>query len=357
MRKTLFSIFALLLTIVTQGAWAWDGSGTAEDPYLIKNRDDWAALVESVSAGNTYHGKYFAQEGINVDAYFNMVGTSEYPFEGTYDGRGNILELRSCHPTESDAALFRYVNGATIQNLKVYGGDISETSVERIGGIVANASGNTTIRNCTSDLMMSTSCASKVDAGGIVAYVNSGATVNVINCAYTYQIRFLNENGYGGGGIVGWVESGATANITNCTVGVSHSSDLPSADKQFYMFANGDNGCVVNISNCFYTQAANDSGAYPQDGSKLVPTSIYSNADWEDFCDVVASGYDYFNTSTQKTVELFSNISVTKVAGATNRPFKGLFDGRSHQMRLILMWRATMPTPLPLFLPNSIGRQ
>ena len=349
MRKTLFSIFALLLTMVTQGAWAWDGSGTAQDPYLIKTRDDWAALVESVSAGNTYHGTYFAQEGIDVDAYFNMVGTSEYPFEGTYDGRGNILRLRSCHPTESDAALFRYVNGATIQNLNVCGGDIN-ASVERIGGIVANASGNTTIRNCTSDLMMSTSCASRADLGGIVAYVNSGATVNVINCAYTYRIIFSNENGYGGGGIVGWVESGATANITNCTVGVSYSSDLPSADKQFYMFANGDNGCVVNISNSFYTQAANDSGAYPQDGSKLVPTSIYSNADWEDFCDVVASGYDYHNNSFQKTVELFSNISVTKVAGATNRPFRGMFDGRSHQIEVnINVESDDADTPAALF--------
>ena len=349
MRKTLLSIFALLLTMVTQGAWAWDGSGTAEDPYLIKNRDDWAALVESVSQGNTYHGTYFAQEGIDVDAHFNMLGTSEYPFEGTYDGRDNILRLRSCQSTESDAALFRYVNGATIQNLKVCGGDIN-SSMERIGGIVANASGNTTIRNCISDLMMSTSCASRADLGGIVAYVNSGATVNVINCAYTYRIIFSNENVYGGGGIVGWVASGATANITNCTVGVSYSSELPSQDKQFYMFANGDNGCVVNISHCYYTQAAYDSGAFPQDGSKLVPTSINSNTDWEDFCDVIASGYDYHNGSFQKTVELFSNISVTKVAGATNRPFRGMFDGRSHQIEVdINVESDDADTPAALF--------
>ena len=40
MRKTLFSIFVLLLTMVTQGAWAWDGSGTAQAPYLISSTSD-----------------------------------------------------------------------------------------------------------------------------------------------------------------------------------------------------------------------------------------------------------------------------------------------------------------------------
>ena len=347
-KKGLLSLL-LLLTMVTQGAWAWDGSGTAEDPYLISSKADWDALADNVSAGNTYHGKYFAQTA-NIEWRRVMVGTSEYPFEGTYDGRGKTLETYVWNPTESVAAAFRYVNGATIQNLTINRNGIEETEAAILGGIVGIVSGNTTIQNCICDIHLNTSCASKVDAGGIVAYVNSGATVNVINCTYTHEIKFLNENGYGGGGIVGWVESGATANITNCTVGVYHNSNLPSAGKQFYMFANGDNGCVVNISNCFYTQEAYDSGAKLQDGSKLVPTSIYSNSDWEDFCDVIASGYNYHNNSFQKTVELFSNISVTKVAGVTNRPFRGLFDGRSHQIEVnINVESDDADTPAALF--------
>ena len=37
-KKNLLSILALLLTMVTQGAWAWDGSGTAQDPYQVECR-------------------------------------------------------------------------------------------------------------------------------------------------------------------------------------------------------------------------------------------------------------------------------------------------------------------------------
>ena len=54
--KTILMI-ALLLAIV-QMTWAWDGSGTSTDPYLIKSSDDWKQLADDVSGGNSYSGQF-----------------------------------------------------------------------------------------------------------------------------------------------------------------------------------------------------------------------------------------------------------------------------------------------------------
>ena len=54
MKKNLVSILVLLLTMVTQGAWAWSGSGTAEAPYQVRNANDWLALVLLIGNSDTY---------------------------------------------------------------------------------------------------------------------------------------------------------------------------------------------------------------------------------------------------------------------------------------------------------------
>ncbi len=57
MRQKLLMMLALLVCTTT--AWAWDGSGTSVDPYLIKFATDWNTLATNVEGGNTYSGKYF----------------------------------------------------------------------------------------------------------------------------------------------------------------------------------------------------------------------------------------------------------------------------------------------------------
>lgn len=37
-----------LLLLTAQGVWAWDGSGTSTDPYLIKTSADWEQLSTDV---------------------------------------------------------------------------------------------------------------------------------------------------------------------------------------------------------------------------------------------------------------------------------------------------------------------
>lgn len=77
-------MIALLCSIV-QGAWAWDGSGTSTDPYLISNSADWKQLADEVSAGNSYSGKYFEMTA-DIDAEGISVGSESKPFSGTFSG-------------------------------------------------------------------------------------------------------------------------------------------------------------------------------------------------------------------------------------------------------------------------------
>ena len=51
MRQKLLMMLTLL--VCTTAAWAWDGSGTSADPYLIKFATDWNTLPPEPSTPPT----------------------------------------------------------------------------------------------------------------------------------------------------------------------------------------------------------------------------------------------------------------------------------------------------------------
>ena len=75
MKKLLLNLL-LMLTAAT--AWAWDGSGTSDDPYLITNAEDLNQLASDVNGGNSYSGKYFEMTNdIQITGgknYFTSIG-------------------------------------------------------------------------------------------------------------------------------------------------------------------------------------------------------------------------------------------------------------------------------------------
>ena len=112
MRQKLLSMLALLMLLPLWGlggqAWGWGGSGTSSDPWLIATAADWDALATGTQ-GDTYSGKYFRQTA-DITGVTTMVGTSEKPFAGIYDGDGDAF-----------TAPFRYIGGATIRHLHITG--------------------------------------------------------------------------------------------------------------------------------------------------------------------------------------------------------------------------------------------
>ena len=45
------------MILTASAAWAWGGSGTANDPYTIESIEDMNQIVESIDAGNSYDGR------------------------------------------------------------------------------------------------------------------------------------------------------------------------------------------------------------------------------------------------------------------------------------------------------------
>lgn len=59
-------IVSVLLLMAVQGLWAWDGSGTIADPYLIKSSADWKQLLH-IQEGSRDYGKLDEAQSVLVE--------------------------------------------------------------------------------------------------------------------------------------------------------------------------------------------------------------------------------------------------------------------------------------------------
>ena len=236
----------------------WSGSGTEADPYVINNTDEWQLLVDSVSAGNNYSGKFFRLgDDISVTT---MVGTSGFTFNGTFDGNGHTLNVTfSGSGTDNTAgtAPFKYISGATIKNLHVTG-SISTTGM-RPASIASFVVENSTIINCWSEVAISSSYNKDIDAGGFVSRVNQNKSVTLTGCVFTGSITYSNETGYEGGGMVGYTQSGATATLNNClfapsAISITKYNTTGDDWKKHWMFVGGEERGTY--TNCYYNDVA-----------------------------------------------------------------------------------------------------
>ena len=342
MRKITLSFLVLLLTMVTQGAWAqqfipWSGNGTANDPYLIESKSDWDALALALTMQSTFYDKCFKlTNDISVTSMVSYSTTTndEHPFMGTFDGDGHTLTVNinvESDNADTPAAPFAYLSGATIKNLNVAGS--ITTNGRRPASIVSFVTGSSTITNCTSSVAITSSKAYDVDAGGFVGRVNTGSTLTLSNCLFTGSIAYTNAAGRDGGGLVGFLQPNATANLTNCVFAPT-SVSFAQTYVDFNMFANGTkNGnldpCYINITNCFYDVSDGDHWKITGQGGTHIPATIENNTDWQNFGTVVTCGYDYRG----KTVTLGNDVSgVSKVVGTADRPFAGTFDGQGNTL-------------------------
>jgi hypothetical protein len=111
-----------------------------------------------------------------------MVGTSDIPFSGTFDGKGHTLTVNYQNNTSDLWAPFRFVKNATIRNLHVNG--TIKTTQQFAAGIVAKVvkDGNVSIENCHSSVTIerestSTSAFYAYYAGFVAKNDNSSLTI------------------------------------------------------------------------------------------------------------------------------------------------------------------------------------
>ena len=183
-----------------------------ENPYIynpcittIASTADWDAFASRVNRGvDSYDGKTVT---LAADvAATTMVGTSDHPFCGTFNGGGHTLAA-AIVSAEQCAALFRQIDGATISNLTVTG---------TVAGSAAHAAGlvgacGATRPNILRDCTVAVAVSGTGYAGGIVGHGGDG-TLTFEGCVFRGSVGGFNAFA---GGLMGWSNT-LTLNIANC---------------------------------------------------------------------------------------------------------------------------------------------
>ena len=159
----LSSIAVNIVVSAAGGAYdVWDGesvstsiagTGTKEDPYLIKSAADLLYISAQAAAENsTYFEGEYIELATNID-----LGGHPFPMikclNGTFDGNGYEVKGVSVEVTNGNAnnGFFRYINGGTVKNLTVAGSITSNANIT--GGIVGYINGKgATIENCVNNV-------------------------------------------------------------------------------------------------------------------------------------------------------------------------------------------------------------
>lgn len=187
------------------------GEGLKDNPYKIYDENDIINFSEYVNSGGETRNKYFKLENnINLTSNFTPIGTNNYMFQGNFNGGGKSisnLNITSSSTTKS-LGLFAYCNYATIENLFILSGKITQNNQYYAGGIVGQSSYNCKILNCGN---VGVDIISRGNStGGILGFSQSFITIT--NCFNYANISCTSANAIAGG-IVGESNS---LNLNEC---------------------------------------------------------------------------------------------------------------------------------------------
>ena len=321
-----------------------DGSGTADDPWLIASQADLIALAEFLNSGNAAtfdtenagvgncHGYYFKQTA-DIDltgVTWEPIGYSgSYYFAGNYDADGHsITNAVSTGKVDPDgfatAGIFGWVAFGSVENLHVKNANFVATGQNNysyVGGIAGVCYGSS-IKNCSVENSSLESRRNNNNncAGSIVGYSTGGTFEKC--AAENNQIRTMAY----GGGFVGEVDDDpdygvGNSTFTNC-YGANCTVISETDDSQGTSFSGGFAGEItastLTIQNCYVYQATLSTvgNAVPQGtgvfagnlwgGSTIADTNCYYGA-----CGITENA----GTAGEKTEEDFKNGTVAGLLG------------------------------------------
>ena len=220
--------------------------------YEIGSQSEWNGFCNLVNAGNNFIDKYVKlTSDISVS---EMAGFSEsFSFRGLFDGGGHTLTV-SYNTEYAVTAPFRYVNNATIRNLKTTG--TITTSAMCAAGIVGDVTGSLNLISCSSSVAISSRRGDIDTHGGLVA--SNGGNITISGCVFdgSFAATVAHTNSYGTtfcGGIVGMCNENTSATITNSLVApISVSEGMINET-----FVGLYDGAAVTIKNCYFVATAN----------------------------------------------------------------------------------------------------
>ena len=180
------------------------GSGTAEDPYQITGAAELIWLRDAVNAGEANTCAKLQQDVEYVDKVWTPIGTSEYPYTGTFNGNGHTIRVWL---DGWGQALFGYVGaGAKLTDIAVTKRQSENYSISASAPLARSNAG--TITRCR----YSGGITAKDSLGGLV-YTNSG-TIEAC-CVYAGRLNRGSRIEMYSGGWAGGIAYENTGTIAN----------------------------------------------------------------------------------------------------------------------------------------------
>ena len=278
--------------------------------FTINNNGDWEKFVNNVAMGTTYEGQIVK---LNADVSISaggMVGTDENPFKGIFDGGGHTITCNIDYTDHVGAAPFHYIHDATIMNLSVAG---SITGVNHCAGLVGNASGTNTIRNCK--VAANVTC-SGTHCGGVLGHGGT-STTSILNCVYSGTISISSTTTTNVGIIYGWSDDGYTGNITNCLAAGTYSA-TGTIDM---LLGNG----TVGVNNCYKTTDVGTQGTYTTKTGAALAEALGSD-NWTTDLD---NAIPKMNANNNLVNPKFNGVTISNTTNDTDftgGTFKGNYD-------------------------------
>ena len=216
--------------------------------YLIGSVEDWKECSSLLTINPSINIRMTADFDLGDDQ--TELGSVNNPYKGTFDGQGHALTVAySVTGSNSDhVAPFASIENATIENLHIKG--TITTPGMRPASITSYVSGTSYIRNCWSEVAITSSRGSDIDAGGFVARVNSGQTLHIDDCTFTGSITYSYRSGFEAGGFVGWCQESGIVQIQNCLFAPTSIKTIAQSDDN-KMFVSGYQS-NVSFTNCYY---------------------------------------------------------------------------------------------------------
>ena len=190
------------------------GSGTENNPYIIKTAAELAQLATLVNAGTSPHadaGVYYrVDQHIDLSGYPNWTPIGQYganTFKGNIDGNGRVISNLKITGTSSYRGLFGVVGGGNIKNIALT--DVSISGGTYTGGIAGSIGNGGSLINCYVSGVINGS----TYTGGIAGSVLGTA---ITNC---YTAATVSGSGFCVGGIAGSIgnlSSSLLGSVTNC---------------------------------------------------------------------------------------------------------------------------------------------
>ncbi len=173
------------------------------DPFVINSLDDWNKLAKLVNEGKeSFYGKTI-ELGADISNIQVMVGNSNHPFKGDFNGNGKTIDVAYSGIVDGIAP-FHYVDNVIIENLNVTGIIMPMWNTKHSAGLLGMCSGFNQIYNCKVSvniaLLADMTSPAEGYAGGIVGHGGNG-TLIMEKCIFDGNISNFSKYA---GGLLGW---------------------------------------------------------------------------------------------------------------------------------------------------------